>query len=115
MALEITTTKISSVNSVAQTDSTAITDSSLTAKLSAADDRCFFIIDNSEGTSNAIVALNYGNGITKTVGKVLTGKMGVMFADSLGVKANGKYSITVNPANAGIKISAVEFLPAVNN
>lgn len=115
MALNIPVTRINSINTPTVVEETALSESAITAEMSAANDNCFFIVDNSEGTADATVVMKNGTPYAKSLGRVAAGKIAVLFLDSMLIKENRKYTLNVNPANSAIKISAVEFLPVVNN
>lgn len=92
--------------------------SEFAAELSSADDRCFFIVDNAAGDTAVTVSLTpgaYSGGEVRTLGKVEAGDTALLYVDSAFCKTADGLGLTVSPSGAGTKLSAVQFLPVVNN
>lgn len=97
---------------------TATEDTDYAAEIKGADDRSYFIVDNSQGSAAVNISLvpgAFSAGDTKELGSVAKGKTALLYVDSAFSKTAEGVSISIAPAGVGTKLCAVEFLPASNN
>ncbi|MBE6677443.1 MAG: hypothetical protein E7597_01430 [Ruminococcaceae bacterium] len=88
------------------------------AELKGADDRCYFIVDNTNGSEAVSVSLipgDYCAGDNRELGTVDAGKTALLYVDSSFSKTAEGVTVSLVPDAIGTKLSAVEFLPVVNN
>lgn len=88
------------------------------AKIDAADDRSFFLVDNTDGSAEVTVSLEHGDysgGADVTVGSVAKGKTALLYVDSAFCKTGEGLALKLSPVNVGTKLSAIQFLPVVNH
>lgn len=116
MAVTVKVNTVNSVNKLIQLEpGTTITNTLVNTTFEGADDRCFFLVDNSAGTSTLSVTLGAGSSKAKSIGSVEAGKNGIFYFDSQSFTNNGTTSLAITPANNGAKITAIEFIPVKNN
>lgn len=105
----------------APTVSAADTAEEFEAAVNAADGSWFVEIDNTEGSGDVTASLLAGDFVgagTAELGAVKAGTKAVVFADSAVCKAGGKIRVALTPAGGaalatcGVKLHAVQFLPA---
>ncbi len=119
MTTQIPVTTVNGLYKLTELSALSATDTTdYAAAIKGADDRSFFIVDNSEGSADVSVSLtpgNYSGGAAIAIGSVEGGKTALLYVDSAFSKTDEGIALSISPAGVGTKISAVEFLPVTNN